>query len=242
MGKENKIELFRQAFINKEICGVIVTEDIFTKALNKCVGDKRYKYKLSKSYPKEDIIEKYVDFDDVIRAINSAANLQTKKPVNNVKFDDVRNMSLRLDNLEGYTKAEKKFVQQRLCELSGEFDLEKSTDKFLAYRVVLCELKIMQLETLIVMNPKLAKEVQAQAQIDLLDRQYKIFCESLNALKRQRDNTKGKQKESQTNLADIINKLDKSIPELEAEVAKERQQEIEMIKKRNTKLKKEAKK
>ena len=27
-------------------------------------------------------------------------------------------------------------------------------------------------------------------------------------------------KESQTNLADIINKLDKSIPELEAEVAK----------------------
>ena len=33
----------------------------------------------------------------------------------------------------------------------------------------------MQLETLIVMNPKLAKEVQAQAQIDLLDRQYKIF-------------------------------------------------------------------
>lgn len=242
MEKENKIELFRQAFINKEICGVIVTEDIFTKALNKCVGDKRYKYKFSKSYPKEDIIEKYVDFDDVIRAINSAANLQTKKPVNSVKFDDVRNMSLRLDNLEGYTEAEKKFVQQRLCELSGEFDLEKSTDKFLAYRVVLCELKIMQLETLIVMNPKLAKEVQAQAQIDLLDRQYKIFCESLNALKRQRDNTKGKQKESQTNLADIINKLDKSIPELEAEVAKERQQEIEMIKKRNTRLKKEAKK
>lgn len=242
MEKENKIELFRQAFINKEICGVIVTEDIFTKALNKCVGDKRHKYKLSKSYPKEDIIEKYVDFDDVIRAINSAANLQTKKPENNVKFDDVRNMSLGLDNLEGYTEAEKKFVQQRLYELSGEFDLEKSTDKFLAYRVVLCELKIMQLETLIVMNPKLAKEVQAQAQIDLLDRQYKIFCESLNALKRQRDNTKGKQKESQTNLTDIINKLDKSIPELEAEVAKERQQEIEMIKKRNTRLKKEAKK
>jgi hypothetical protein len=231
----NKIEILQELFLNKEINGKLVDEDIFNKALKKCIGDVRFKHKAStRLMEDEEVVEQYIEIERMEKAINSAMNLQNRQPNSTVKFDDVRNMSLDLDNLEGYTDAEKNFVQQRLCELSQEFNLEKSTDKFLAYRVVLCELKIMQLETLIVMNPKLAKETQAQAQIDLFDKQYKVFCESLNALKRQRDNTKEKPKEK-LDLAANINKLDKSITELQLEAEKARQEEKKMIEKINKK-------
>lgn len=179
------------------------------------------------------VLREYVSETEFENAMKSVAQLNKGNGIDKeVKFDDVRNMSLGLDNLEGYTDAEKSFVQERLSDLAEDFNLEKSTDKFLAWRVALCELKIMQLETLSVMNKKEAAD--AQKQIEILDKQYKLFCESLNALKRQRDNVKEKPKEV-VDLTGNINKLDKSIDELKNEINKEREQEREMIIKLNKK-------
>lgn len=179
------------------------------------------------------ILQQYGTEEEFLNLMKSVAQLNKGNGIDKeVKFDDVRNMSLGLDNLEGYTDAEKSFVQERLSDLAEDFNLEKSTDKFLAWRVALCELKIMQLETLSVMNKKEAAD--AQKQIEILDKQYKDFCTSLNALKRQRDNSKEKPKET-LDLTGNINKLDKSIDELKIEINKEREQEREMIIKLNNK-------
>jgi hypothetical protein len=229
--------------IGTEIRGKIVDDDILQKAINKCVADKRNSRRKDFIGEVSDalIIQECVEEDDVIRAISSIINLKVKLPDTSVKFDDVRNMSLGLDNLEGYTEAEKCFVQQRLSELSQDFNLEKSTDKFLAFRVVICELKIMQFETLTVMNKKEAKEIDAAKQIDALDKQYKVYCESLNVLKRQRDNTKEKPKDTNIDLTTAINQLDKSVNDMQLEVEFEKQQEIEMIRKLSKKDKKNVK-
>jgi hypothetical protein len=223
-----------EKFLNMELNGRIVDEDILKKAINKCVGDKRVSKKVLATESDAFVIREYVEADDVFRAISSAMNLRVKTPDTSIKFDDVRNMALGLDLLEGFRDAEKRIVQQRLSELAEDFNLEKTTDKFLAWRVALCELKIMQLETLTVMNKKEAKEIEASKQLDLLDKQYKVYCESLNVLKRQRDNTKEKPKET-LDLTGNINKLDKSNVELQKEVDKARREEQEMIKKLNSK-------
>jgi cell division protein ZapA (FtsZ GTPase activity inhibitor) len=86
-----------------------------------------------------------------------------------------------------------------------------------------------------VLNRK--ESADAQKQIEVLDKQYKMFCESLNALKRQIDNTKGKPKET-TDLTSVINQLDKSVDDMSKEVEEEKKQEQEMFKKLYGKKKK----
>lgn len=211
-----------------------ITEDLYNKAINRLISFRR---KREEDYESSDdeIIEAYISEEDVITNLGPAGNLNQKKPENViVKFDDVRKMFLSLDSLEGYEEAEKYFIQQRLNELSQDFNLEKTTDKFLAWRVAVCELKIMQLETLLVANKKEAANIDAVKQLDSLDKQYKVYCESLNVLKRQRDTAKDKPKEK-LDLAANINKLDKSIKELQTEVDKARQEEKKMIEKLNKK-------
>lgn len=216
--------------IGTKINNIEVTEELMDKTISRLISFRR---KREKNFEDSDafIIETFITEEDVIRNLQSAANLKAKSPDTSVKFDDIRKMSLGLDSLEGYEETEKQFIQQRLYELSQDFNLEKSTDKFLAWRVAVCELKIMQLETLLVVNKKEAANIDAVKQIDLLDKQYKLFCESLNVLKRQRDNKKDKLKDSETN--EFKNTI-KSVDEMQAEV---KQKQLEIKKKKEEKQK-----
>jgi hypothetical protein len=203
----------------------IVDNDDFDRLIqfteNKLAGQKKgvLKRQNNNDYklPYEEIVKKYVRSDDVLRNIPSAYPVFDKhqrqegnKP-DNIKINDVKKMDFSENPLIGYEIVEQKIIQQRLDELAQEFNLEKSTDKFLARRVALCELKIMQLETLASMNHREAAECQKQ--IDLLDKQYRVYCDSLNVLKKQRDNTKDKPKDDSE---DIINMI-KSVDEMKRE-------------------------
>jgi hypothetical protein len=200
-----------------------IDQDLLDKAYNRLLSMRR---RSRKDFESSDsfIIQEYVTEEEMITAIRTVSHLRSdgNSKKSEVKFDDVRNMDLSLQSLEGFKESERRIIQRRLNELSEDFNLEKSTDKFLAWRVAVCELKIMQLETLVVLNPKEAASVEANKQIDTLDKQYKVFCESLNALKRQRDNTKVK---AVDNSGDILNTI-KSIDEMTQEVQEE-QKEIE---------------
>jgi hypothetical protein len=241
--------------VGQEIDGILVTGKLLDSAELKACTNKRKTFKKAKDQrwrkSNAELLETEISKEDIIRlfkGINAlmqrneararGEEVPSKKDLE-VKFDDVRNMSLGLDNLEGYTEAEKSFVQQRLCVFEQDFELKTATDRFIAWRAVICEMNIRQLELLKVYRPKEIGEIQKQ--IDVLDNQYKKHCDALNVLKKQRDNTKEKPKET-TNLTDIINKLDKSIEELQMEVDQDKQQEKEMIQKRNTRLRRETKK
>jgi hypothetical protein len=228
----SKVKTFDH-LIGNPVNDTFVTEDMIESALNKCIGDKRRKTSLGILATESDayVIQEFIEEEDVIRAIVSINNLKAKKPDTSIKFDDVRNMELGLDLLEGYKDAEKQFVQSRLSALSEDFNLEKSTDKFWAWRVALCELKIMQLETLAVMNHKEFVNVDGTKQLDLLDKQYKVYCDSLNILKRQRDNIK-KVKEDRSTISDQLNEFDKPVEELQHDVESEEQEELRMLKNR----------
>ena len=142
--------------IGNVVNGKIVTEEMLERAKRKCIGDRKRRKDLNITADTNNatILALYVSEDDVINAIASAGNLKPRSVDTSVKFDDIRDMELGIELLKGYRDAEKKVIQRRLYELAQDFDLEKSTDKFLAWRVAVCELKIMQLETLIVVNSK----------------------------------------------------------------------------------------
>ena len=223
--------------------GTPITEKILNIAENNLASKRRKTLKKENNpdykLPNKAILEKYVTAEDIVRNIPSImslakrnearANGELPEKEKEITFDDIRNMRLGIDNLEGYKEAEKQIIQKRLNELSQDFNLEKTTDKFLAWRVALCELKIMQLETLAILNPKEA--TKCQTQVDLLDKQYKVFCESLNVLKRQRDVAKEKPKDTNIDLTNAISQLDKSIIDMQLEVEREKQQEQEMTRK-----------
>lgn len=224
--QNNKIELFKQAFINKEFSGIIVTEDIFIKALNKCAGDKRFKYKIGKAHPNEEIIEKYVDFDDMVRAINSAANLQVKKPDTSVKFDDVRNMDLSLSNWDTYQEAEKKFAQERLCAYQEFYSLDAPNDILGIYDVIDLEVRMQAIRLYIRLSKKKDEITEYDNKLKELRQQWSKTLEDLNLKKKQRDSKK--EKTVDTTATDHMNAI-KSLDEMQEE-AKQKQLEIQQKK------------
>jgi hypothetical protein len=225
---------------------LIITEDLLKIAENKLASQRRKSLTKEKNpdckLPNKDILEKYVTAEDIVRNIPSIVGLAKKNESRRngeiqpkkeeIKFDDVRNMSLGLDNLEGYTEAEKSFVQQRLSVYERDYNLEKAADKFKALRAVICEMKILQLETLLASKPKGDPEIQNQ--INALDKQHAFHCDGLNALKKQMDNQKNKPQDKM-DLTGNINKLDKSLKELQQDVDKSRKEEQKMIEKLNNK-------
>jgi hypothetical protein len=239
---EDKIIVF-DTLLGQTIDGITITEKHIDYAENKVASWKRNQLKKESNKDHKQtlkyIAEHYCNADEVLKQIPSIDSLVQKnlekangslEKKSEVKFDDVRNMDLSIQSLEGFKETEKKIIQQRLLELSEDFNLEKSTDKFLAWRVAVCELKIIQYETLIALNPKAIKDVQSQ--IDILDKQYKVFCESLNVLKRQRDSIK-KQSDNKSSISDTLNELDnKSVDDLKHEAELEEQEELKMMKKR----------
>lgn len=224
--QNNKIELFKQAFINKEFSGIIVTEDIFIKALNKCAGDKRFKYKIGKAHPNEEIIEKYVDFDDMVRAINSANNLQVKKPDTSVKFDDVRNMDLSLDNWETYTEQERKFARQALCAYNDYYDLDAPNDRTGIYDVIDLEVRMQTIRLFIRLSKKKDEIAEYDNKLKELRQQWSKALDDLNLKKKQRDSKKDKP--TDTTVTDYVNAI-KSLDEMQKEV-EQKQLEIQQKK------------
>lgn len=242
--------------VGEVINGIIITEKHVQMAENTVCKKTRKRLKTAgdpdSSKDNVWLLTYRLTVDDVKRSIPSIVSLAARNearakgelppPSKEIKFDDIRNMSLGLDNLEGYTEAEKHFVQQRLCVYEKDFDIEKPNDKFLARRVVLCELMILQLERyrleLEKHGKKQAEISDVQKQIESLEKQFTGHCDKLNVLKKQRDNPgKGKGKEEAgNNLTETISKLDKPVSDLEAEVIKEKQQEVKMIAKRNKRV------
>lgn len=225
---------------------IVASKEWICKAVRKLVGYRRNSYKdqLSRKATAHEIIEhvdpktgqNIITEQDVLNNIPGVTGLKIggNKPKEiEIKFDDVRGMDLSLESLDGFKETEKKIIQRRLSELSEDFNLEKSTDKFLAWRVAVCELKIMQLETLVVLNSKEAVNVKAKEQIEVLDGQYKDFCTSLNALKRQRDTVKTK---TVDNTGEEYMNTIKSVDEMQAETEKRKleiQNKKQLKRKRN---------
>jgi hypothetical protein len=222
-----------------------ITDKYITKAVRKLVGYRRRSYDISPKDSDEFVIdyvddqtgEKIITEQNVIDNIPSVVGLKNGVQQKEVKFDDVRNMPLGFNNLESYTEAEKLYIQQRLYDFDQDFELKTAADKFIAWRAILCEMNIMQLELYKIHKPKEATETQKQ--IDTLDNQYKKHCDALNVLKKQRDNSKEKPKDQGTDLTSAINQLDKSISDMKLEVEEEKKQEQEMIKKLSKKTKKD---
>jgi hypothetical protein len=238
----SKVKTFDH-LVGKEIRGRIVDYDILQKAIGKCVSDKRNSHRDDFEGEVSDafIIQEFVEEDDVIRAISSAMNLKPKQASTEIKFDDVRNMSLGLDNLEGYTDAEREFVQSRLNVYKSFYfgdNLVAPNDEFQILDLINMELDIMQLNTFIRMNKKCEEEKKALKEVRL---QYSKAQQDLNLKKQQRDNTKEKPKDTNIDLTTAINQLDKSVSDMQLEVEFEKQQEREMIKKLSKKDKKNTK-
>jgi len=218
--------------VGTTINGIVVTERILESAKSKCIGDKRRKKSLEIPPDESDaaVLALHVQRDDLINAIASVANLKEKKPDTSIKFDDVRNMDLGLDNLEGYTNAERDFVQQRLCVYKsfyfGDSLLVAPNDEFQILDLINMELDIMQLNTFIRMNKKSEEEKKLLKEARL---QYSKALQDLNVKKQQRDNRK-KTETADDELLKAINEADKNINEYELEVDLEDAEEQQQMK------------
>jgi hypothetical protein len=139
-------------------------------------------------------------------------------------------MDLGLDNLEGYTNAERDFVQQRLCVYKsfyfGDSLLVAPNDEFQILDLINMELDIMQLNTFIRMNKKSEEEKKLLKEARL---QYSKALQDLNVKKQQRDNRK-KTETADDELLKAINEADKNINEYELEVDLEDAEEQQQMK------------
>lgn len=212
-----------ESLLGTTIDGVEITADLLKKAINRRLGMVRKKLEKTKHPDRKlndnELIERYLKEEDIKKGIkpvvgllhpkeNKALQESQQKKQQLLKFDDVRNMNLNVNSFEGYTEAERLFIESRLAEYANDFNLEKKSDEFLAWRAVICELKIMQLEILI-LNQNAKESAETQKQIDTLDNQYKKHVESLNGLKKQRDNQKAKPSDGDSgNLTESIKTVD----------------------------------
>jgi len=209
---------------------VKVDQDILDKAYSRLLSFRRKRYKDTKSSDAF-IIQEYVTEEDFITSIESVCNLKVGNiKEKEVKFDDVRNMSLRLDNLEGYTEAEKSFVQQRLSVYKsfyfGDSLLVAPNDEFQILDLIDMELDIMQLKTFVKLNKKSKEEEEKLKQMRL---QYSKALQDLNVKKQQRDNRK-KTETGDDELLKAINEADRTISEFEIEVVSEEEEEKQQMK------------
>lgn len=228
----DKIDVFRQLFLNQEINGRLVDEDIFNKALRKCIGDKRLSRRVKKNVPDEEVIDRFVEIEHMESAINSALNLRPK-PVNPaVKFDDVRNMDLSLQNWSTYQEAERKFAQERLNAYQEFYALEAPNDILGIYDVIDLEVRMQVIRLYIRLSKKKDEIAEYDEKLKELRQQWSKALEDLNLKKKQRDNLK-KPKEDKSLISDQLNALDKSIDELKQDVELEELEEERMLEKRN---------
>jgi hypothetical protein len=214
--------------IGMKIGDTEITEELVDKSVSRLITFRR---KSKKDHESSDafIIQEYITDEDVIRNIASANNLKPKTVDTSVKFDDVRNMSLGLDNLEGYTEAEKSFVQQRLCVYKsfyfGDGVSVAPNDEFQILDLIDMELDIQQLKTFTKLNKKCEEEKKALKE---MRSQYSKALQDLNVKKQQRDNVK-KPKDNGSTISDQLNEFEQSIEELQHDIESEEQEELEML-------------
>jgi hypothetical protein len=225
--------------IGKEYKGIVATEELLIKSANRLAGLKR-SYLEKKKNPdykltNETIIKKYNITDEKILAgITSVGHLIDPNnpatiPKPEVKFDDVRDMDLTIDEFAGFRDSERKFINWRLPDYERDYDLTKAADKFKALRAVICEMKIRQLE--VVLASKQKGDAEIQKQIDNLDKQYTQHCDSLNALKKQQDNKKDKP-DTAGGISEAVNRMSKPIKELQKEAAELKAKKEQFLKDR----------
>jgi hypothetical protein len=213
--------------------GMEVTKEVLEGALNKLVAlrTKSLAKKLKKRPSKAEIYGSISD-EDILRNCNSLTNLRSGNADYLPSKKDVREMSLGLDEFAGYKEEEQKFIQSRLCEYEEQFDLSKPTDKFIARRAVVCEMRILQLEILLIEDAKKSDEYQQQ--IEKYNTQYLKLCDSLNVLKKQRESPRNKPESNTDTIAGKLKEADKSVADLEKEADANRKLVEEMIRKRKS--------
>lgn len=216
----SKIEILRKQFLNQEINGHLIDEDIFNKALNKCIGDKRISQKVFKYVKDEEVVEQHVEAEHVEKAINSAFNLRNRQNSNNVKFDDVRNMDLSLSNWDTYQPAEQKFAQERLCAYQEFYSLDAPNDILGIYDVIDLEVRMQTIRLYIRLTKKKDDIIDYDKQLKELRLQWSKTLEDLNLKKKQRDSKKEIPKDTSNDLSNAI----KSLDEMQAEIAKKKQE------------------
>ena len=213
-----------------EVNGITITEEILEKAINKCIGDRRTRKSVTKKDTDEEIIETLINEQDVMNAISSAVNLKVKKPDTSVKFDEVRNMDLSLDNWETYTPEERKFAQLTLCAYNDYYDLNAPNDRTGIYDVIDLEVRMQTIRLFIRLCKKKDEIAEYDAKLKELRVQWSKALDDLNLKKKQRDNTKEKPKDTSDEHQNAI----KSLDAMQAEAAKRK---LEVKKKKEEKFK-----
>jgi hypothetical protein len=232
--------------INRQLeDGRIIDEPLLKKAFANRFSQLRRRLKNEKNpdsrvYKDDEyLFDKYpFSEEDVLKSINAVKALVTPKEnpaliarQNAATLNDIRDMDLSLDDFSAYRPAEQRYIQRRLNEYANDFTIEKATDRFQVLRAVLRELSILQLERLKIEPQSETQAKETQAKIDALDKEYRLICDSLNVLKKNRETGRQKPQNQGTDLTEIINRLDKPVEDMEFEVEKEQQEEQKMIRK-----------
>lgn len=239
MKQEDDVQYYEvetyEDLIGTTVNGIYVTEAILERAKNKCVGDKRRKKSLDIA-PDESfaaVLTLHVQRDDVIHAIASANNLKVKQPDMSVKFDDVRDMDLSLDNWETYRPEEKKFAQCQLSAYNDYYDLDAPNDKTGIYDVIDLEVRMQTIRLYIRLSKKKDEILEYDKQLKELRLQWSKALDDLALKKKQRDVAKPKLIDTSNDLSEAI----KSLDEMQAE-AEQRKLEIQKKKLEKNKHKK----
>lgn len=220
--------------IGQTVDDIFITEEIYQMAANRLIGLRRRKYK---GLTDDEILEQHITEDDIKNGILPVFNIinknnkssQDSKPVK-VSHTTIRNMPFALNDLIGYTETEKEFINQRINEYVEKITLTNPNDYFLVRQVVLYELSIEKINMLMVTDPLDVNGYQKKLNI-IMDT-YLRLCDSLNALKKQRD--KGKTNTSGgLNIHETIQEIsDKSIDEMELEKEEEIEEEKKMLRRK----------
>jgi hypothetical protein len=207
----------------------IITDSLLNLAENKLASKRRQGFIKEKNpdqrLTNRAILEKHVTAEDIIRNIPSVAGLNKRNNdrangelpdrEKEVKFDDIRNMDLSLENWETYTPEERKFAQGLLSAYNDYYDLNAPNDKTGIYDVIDLEVRMQTIRLFIRVTKKKDESAEYDAKLKELRVQWSKALDDLNLKKKQRDVAKPKPTDTTNDIGNAI----KSLDEMQAETA-----------------------